>query len=454
MITKSHRFSANGDGRGEGSAPGRPAGLAPLTRKRSLATQQVKENEMQYEHAGPNELTNNLEKMKVPRDYILAWCHPEVMGTRHRFDVPVGRCYLRLQTMDRWGKWTRVFFSVVQEEAPAVEPHLLWLAAHVARLFSLDVFDTRWFLHTPAGLHGRSVDAFDEMAFDWFALGGRPAVRTLQWQDRRPIEARPVELPGLYESDKELIWISDTWPAGHGHCGLRLYEGGAESEAPAQQTVILTNHSGASVMNALEEIAFWVSELFGLSWSAVTWVTHFEKHPLSSEGAFTKAWLKDGRPVWKDIALREGRALLAHSRSFQLPLGPVAPMGNPFIAGHLQYRKGQGLGAGRHYAGDVDEYGSYVFVHEDGRCRRLQNVFELLYGQLFLWGDNTRGSDGLAYSILADLRDRATADRYWKAFHEEVIARLAADEDFTLAHEEVEAWLKVASTKDKGVYLN
>jgi hypothetical protein len=389
------------------------------------------------------------------QDAILLWRLPEQMNRPRRAGELSGRCYLRLQTE---GARRRVFFSVVHEEAPPLEPHLPWLAGNVALLFSLDVFATRWFLHTPAGLGGRSMDSFAEMVFDWTAGSWGPRVSRLTWQEVWPGEARPVELPGLYESDKELVWIDSLFPGDYGHCGLRLVAGGAETAAPAQETVILTNRSGKSVMNGIEQISVWVRDVFGLGVAETTWVTHFEAqdHVLNKE-TFTIARLQE-RPVeWEHISRREGRALLDRSRSFQLPLGPVAPVGDPLILDHLAHRYGQSFGRDRQYAGDTAEGGNFVFVHENGSCRRLQNVCQLLDGQLFLWGNNSLGAYGLAYSILADLYGRDVAGHYCQPFHEELIAGLAPDADFTLAREAIEAWLYRLFRReevDNGVYLN
>jgi hypothetical protein len=388
-------------------------------------------------------------------DAILLWRLPKQMNCPRLPGEPFGRCYLRVQTL---GARRRVFFSVIQEEAPPLEPHLLWLAGLVTRLFSPDVFATRWFLHTPAGLQGLSMDSFAEMVFDWTAGAWGPVASRLSWQEAWTAERRPIELPGLYESDKELVWINSLWPGGYGHCGLRRVEGGAGKETQPQETVILTNRGGKSVINGIEEIAVWVRDVFGPAPADTTWVTHFEAadHPLGEE-TYIKAGLQVNGVAWEHISRREGRALLARSRSFQLPLGPVAPLGDPLILDHLTHRQDQSFGRGRQYAGDAAEGGNFVFVHENGTCRRLQNVCRWLDGQLFLWGNNAYGAHGLAYSILADLYGRDLADHYWKPFHEEIIGGLASDADFTLAQEAIESWLQRMRRReevDSGAYLN
>jgi hypothetical protein len=162
----------------------------------------------------------------------------------------------------------------------------------VTRLFSLDVFATRWFLHTPAGLYGLSMDSFAEMVFDWRAGAWGPVASRLAWQEAWPGERQPVEFPGLYESDKELVWINSLWPGDYGHCGLRVVEGGAETRTSGRETVILTNRGGKSVMNGIEQIAVWVRDVFGLGVAETTWVTHFEAHDhLLNKETFTIARL-------------------------------------------------------------------------------------------------------------------------------------------------------------------
>jgi hypothetical protein len=254
------------------------------------------------------------------------------------------------------------------------------------------------------------------------------------------------------------VWINSLWPGDYGHCGLRLVEGGGETGAPAQETVILTNRGGKSMINGIEEIAVWVREVFGLAPADTVWVTHFEArdHPLNEE-AFIIPRLQAEGVAWEHISRREGRALLARSISLQLPLGPVAPVGDPLILDHLAHRELDSFGRGRQYAGDAAEGGNFVFVHENGRCRRLQNLCRWLDGQLFLWGNNSYGAHGLAYSVLADLYGRETAERYWKPFHEELVADLAPDADFTLAREAIESWLQQLWRReevDNDVYLN
>ena len=369
-------------------------------------------------------------------DYILLWRLPEHWGRAPRMGEPYGRCYLRLQRGDgqREAGQTCVFFSVVQEEAPPLLPYLNRLVERVAGLFFLDVFKTRWVLHVPAGLEGRAVDAFAEMACDWFASGRGPAIRALYPREEPPVPAELVEVEGLYESDKELVWITDE--SAGGVCGARVH-------AAPRPTVILTQRLGSDIYYNRERIALWLREAFALSPPETTWIEHIAPSTFNGgQEIFRELWLNGAPP--RGLPLEEGRALLTQSRSFQLPLGPINPDGHPLIVAHLDHRQGIRPGAGRAYAGDAKRGERYVFVHEDGRCRRLQNRFKRLYGERFRWGDDSDAAHGLAYSILADLAGEAAAKEYWQPFHEEVLAALPTAEDLTLGEAQIRAWLEEA----------